>query len=208
MGTLNVNITKAKRTIPVDTDMIPEALVDIIWQLGLETLLNAKQTKIKVAKLEGDDLAKARSAAFAQAEKNLEDVYAGKVTKRQPKSAEASGVDRKVMTEAMRLARIAVRDEIKEQGLRIKAFTAAQITDFAKQYIEADPSILETAKANLETRTVTKKPKLALVEDPKLVAKLEAEKSDRKKEVSAKQAGKTVPHKSGAKPGKESHATH
>lgn len=207
MGTLNVNISKAKQAIAVDTDKIPEALVDIIWQLGLEVLLNAKQTKIKVAKLEGKDLSDAQSAAFAQAEKNLGDVYAGKVTKRQPKSQDTSGIDRKVMTEAMRLARIAVRDEIKEQGLRIKAFTSAQITDFAKQYIEADATILETAKANLETRTVVKKPKLSLVEDPKLVAKLDAEKAERKHEVSAKQAGKTVPHR-GAKPGKESHASH
>jgi len=119
------------------------------------------------------------------------------------------------MTEARRIARQIVKDQIKAAGEKVSHYTAKAITEAANGLIEADPTILETAKANLAAASKKvgdqAKAKAALAKagikvDPKLVAKAEAAKKEKKKEavpLSAKQAA--IPAKPQAK-GQRPHA--
>lgn len=206
---VQIKISKAAQSIPVDIDKLPQEIFNLAVMEGLQVLLNAKMSKITTAKLEGEALASARAAALAKAQENLAELYDGKATKRARAAAKADGVSREVMTEAMRLARAIVKDELRANNIRPSLVAASEITAAAKQVIEATPSIIEQARANLEGRTHIKPSvTLALKEDPKLVKAADEKKAAAKAErqLSAKQAGKVAPRRSAPKPGKESHA--
>jgi UDP-N-acetylglucosamine enolpyruvyl transferase len=130
------------------------------------------------------------------AEANVQDIYSGNV--KITGQAKAEKVTGKVMTEAMRLARNLVKDAMKANKIKISTVKASDITAAAKKFIEADPTIIESAKKNLAAReaTPTKVDIMSLIHvDPALVAKAEAKAAAAKadKPLSAKQAGKVAP---------------
>ena len=107
-----------------------------------------------------------------------------------------SGTTGAVMTEARRLAKALVKDEIKRKGLKVSHFEASEITKAANLYLESEmgAKLIEKAKANLAEREAIKLGEAiditsVISESPKLVAAAEAKKS-KSGTLSAKQAGK------------------
>lgn len=209
---MEVMITKAKRTLAVDTKLIedPATFADIFYR-GLAEVLNSGMSKIAVKDLEGDELEEAQAAAFAKAEQNWKALLAGEI---KPKGARGKGKASKIPTEvktvAMRLARDLVKDQIRADGGKPSQYKASDITKWAKDLLEADESLIEMAKAEIEARKATPmKISLAgLKPDAKLVAKAEEAKAKRKadKSLSATQAG--IPTRRKGKSGAATHTAH
>lgn len=206
MAILNIPVTKAgNQTIAVDTDSIPEDMYQLAMEEGLKVLLNKRMSKITTKGLEGDELTKAKDAALKVANENFEMLKASKLKRGRggAKSADGSKVPGVVMTEARRLAKEVVKNEIRAAGMKISHVEASEITKAANELLAQDPSFIETATANIEARkskVVSINIKGLVHESPKLVAKAEAAKAERKSTLSAKQAGKVAPRKAQAVP--------
>lgn len=201
MATLRVPVTKAGTTIEVNSDSLPEEAYKFVFEAGLKAVLNLGMSKILTKGLEGDKLAEAQAAALAKAQENLDNLLAGKIKKGRTTAKDANGnkVSGPVMTEARRLAKEVVKNEIRAAGMKISHVEASVITKAANELIAADPSYIEKATANLEARSTIKSAvdiKALVHESPKLVAKANAAKAERKTQLSAKQAGKVAPRKS------------
>lgn len=200
MAVLSVPIPKGGgATIDVDVDAIPQEAFSAIVLAGLEALLGKRMSKITgLTKLEGEDLAKAHEAAGKIAAENLSNIMANKVAAKRGK-AKADGVSREVKTEATRLAKAVVKDQIRAAGMKISHVAAKDITAAANELIANDPSYIETAKVNIEARshiTPAIDIKSLISESPALVAKAQAKSDANKAEgLSAKQAGKVKPAK-------------
>lgn len=207
MAIMKVPVTKGKDVVEIDTDSLPEAVYAEALLQGLKTLVNRGMSKITKAEL-GDD-ATVKTEAMVKAQKNVEDIMAGKV-KFSGKSAGKSKTSGAVNTEAMRIARNRVKDAMKAAGMKISYVKASDITAAAKELIAAEnaddaTSCIAQAKANLEARSATPMAidiKSLVHEDATLRAKGEAKKAEEKAErgLSAKQAGKVAPRKVKAKP--------
>ena len=200
MATLNVPITKAGSSLSIDTDALPEESFRAVVEAGLKALLNLGMSKILTKGLEGDQLSAAQAAALAKATENLENLKSGKVKKGRSTAKDANGnkVSGPVMTEARRLAKEVVKNEIRAAGMKISHIEASVITKAANELIAADPSFITKAQENLESRSTVKSAvdiKTLVHESPKLVAKAEKAKAERKTQLSAKQAGKVAPRK-------------
>lgn len=201
MATLNIPVTKAGSALSVDTDALPEEAFRAVVEAGLKALLNLGMSKILTKGLEGDKLSEAQAAALAKATENLDNLKAGKVKKGRATAKDANGnkVSGPVMTEARRLAKEVVKNEIRAAGMKISHIEASVITKAANELIAADPSFITKATENLEARSNVKSSvdiKSLVHESPKLVAKAEKAKAERKTQLSAKQAGKVAPRKS------------
>jgi len=210
MGIMNIKVTKANRTIAVDTSELPDEAYQFVLQKGLEALMNARMSKILTKDLEGDKLAEAQEAAAKIAEENLSNLKAGKISKGRGGTKDANGnkVSAVVMTEARRLAKEVVKNEIRAAGMKISHVEASVITKAANELIAADPSFIEQATANIEGRKAVKSAiNIAdlVHESPKLVAKAEKAKAERKSTLSIKQAGKVAPRKAKAAPEQVAH---
>ena len=200
MSTMNIKVTKAGKSLEVDLQELPDEAYQFVLQKGLEALLNARMSKVLTKDLEGEKLAEAQAAALKIAEENLSNLKAGKITKARGGAKDANGnkVAANVMTEARRLAKEVVKNEIRAAGMKISHVEASVITKAANELIAADPSFIENAKTNIEARSAVKSAiNIAdlVHESPKLVAKAEAAKAERKTQLSAKQAGKAAPRK-------------
>lgn len=201
---LVVPIAKGGASIEVFTRDLPDNVYQAALLLGLKDLLNRGMTKVKSPKnLQGEDKAKAQAAAMEIATKNAESLRAGKL----PRIAGVKTGDDKipgvVMTEARRLAKNLIKDEIKAAGGKISHYEAKDITAAANAYLETDEGkgLIEQAKANVEARTkvveakvpakseealAAVQSKLGLAVSAKKVA--EAEKAKAKK----KEAGESI----------------
>ena len=203
MTVVAIPITKGAASIDMDTEKLPEAVYFEALKLGLKELANRGMSKITVAKLEGDDLAKARAAAMEVAAKNAEKIMKGDIRFSGAKAA--TKVSGAVNTEAMRIARGIVKDTLKANNLKISHYKASEITVAAKALLaQDDGTILKTAEENLAKRSAPVEGKIdlkALIggmkEDPELVAKAEAAKAKKKETLSAKQAGMVAPRAKG-----------
>jgi hypothetical protein len=210
---MEVLITKAKRMLKVTPSMISEAMFEEIVYRGLADVLNSGMSKITVKDLEGEELAKAQDAAFAKSEDNLKTLMDGKVKHKGARGgASKSKVSREVTTEAMRLARDIIKDQIRADGGKPSHYKASDVSKWAKELLEADASYYTQAEANLEARK-TKPMAISLAglkPDASLVEKDEKRKAAAKpkagKQLSAKQAGMTAPPRS--KPKAEAHTAH
>jgi len=188
---MQVPVTKGKGTVTVDTETIPEPVYQEALALGLKVLANRGTSKItKTTYPKEDEL---HAAAMEAAEKQVVLINTGKIKfTGQKKAKGASGA---VMTEARRLARVIVKDELKSNGIKISHVEASEITKAANELLEAMPDLVEQAKANLAEREKKALPdgidisKLVKV-SPTLVAKAEEKKAKAKTTLSAKQAGK------------------
>lgn len=126
MAKLNIPITKGGASIEVDTDSMPESMYIMAMQEGLKVMLNKRMSKVTVAKLEGEKLAEAREAAMVIARKNYEEVMAG--TMKGGRVAGAAKISGVVMTEARRLAKEVVKNEIRATGLKVSHVEASAIS--------------------------------------------------------------------------------
>lgn len=183
-----------------DDPGIPDEVYAAALSLGFKDLLNRGMTKIKSFKnLSDAEKEGAKKAAMEVAEKNLANLRAGKL----PRMAGVKSTDDKipgvVMTEARRLAKNLIKDEIKAAGGKISHYEAKDITAAANAYLETEEgkALLVQAQANVEARTkaVEAKPaatledlqaKLKIAASPKKVAKAE------EKKAAAKAAGNAV----------------
>jgi hypothetical protein len=197
MAKVNVPVTKSKGFVEIETDNLPDEVYKEALLQGLKVLVNRGMSKITKADI--PDEATFKAEAQAKAEKNVEDIYAGKVRITGGKAKKASGV---VMTEARRLAKNLVKDAMKSAGIKISHVEASEITKAANALLDEDPSIIEQAKANVEAREKQVEgegDKLASIVgsisiSQKKVAAAEAKRA-KGGTLSAKQAGKTAKHK-------------
>lgn len=203
MAILKIPVTKAgNRAIDIDTDVdLNDEMFRLALEEGLKVLMNKRMSKVPAQKgLEGKALTDAQDSAYAIAQENYESLKAGKLRKGRAATTTADGkkVSGVILTEARRLAKEVVKNEIKNAGMKVSHVAASDITKAANALIEADPSFIEQATANIEARSHVKA-KLdiaALVhESPKLVAAAEKAKAERKTQLSVKQAGKAAPRK-------------
>lgn len=196
-NTIKIPIVKGKDVLEIDIDKLPDAVYKEVLLQGLKTIMNRGMSKVTVGNL-GDE-EKVKAEAMVQAQKNLAALYEGKVRITGGKGK--SGVTGAVKTEALRLARNVIKDEIKKQGGKISHYKASEITEAAKAFLETDggKSLIDMAKKAVEARS--KKAAevgsdltgalAGLKEDPELVAKANA-KTKKGGTLSAKQAGMTA----------------
>lgn len=201
MAILSVPITKGKANIDIELDDIPLEVYQEALLQGLKVLLNRGASKITKETYPVE--AELQAAAMVKAQEQVELVKTSKIKFTGGKSkSKASGA---VMTEARRLAKNIIKDEMKRAGLKISHVEPKEITAAANALLEADPSIIETAKVNLEARQATPVKldiKSLIKESPTLIKKAEDKKAKDKanRPLSAKQAGKVAP-RAKAKPG-------
>lgn len=192
--------------VEVDTANLPDAVYREALMQGLKAI--AERGMSKLTKEAYPDEAERKAAIKAKAEANVQDMYAGKTKVTGAVAVKkASGAEQ---TEAMRLARNLVKDAMKANSIKISHVKASEITSAAKLLLAQDPSILETAKANLAARAAAPAQidiKALIKVDPVLVAKAEAEKAKKKAEkpLSKTQAGKVAP-RAKAKPAQTANA--
>lgn len=198
MAVLNIPVVKGKSAIEVDTDLLNDDVMQEIVTQGLKVLLNRGTSKI--TKETYPDAEALKSAALAKAAEQLEMLKEGKVKKSKAVGGKVPAV---VMTEARRIARNMVKDDIKRNGGKISHYPASEITKAANALIDADKSIIEMAQQAITAREAAPlaiKVSELIHESPELVAKAEQRKAEAKANapLSAKQAGKVAPRKRAA----------
>lgn len=190
-----VPVVKGKGTIEIDTSMLPDEVYREALLQGLKVLANRGTSKVTKTTYPVEAELKTKAMEVAEAQKQA--MYEGKI--KLTGGAKASGkVTGAVKTEAMRLARNLVKDELKRQKLKVSHYPASAITAYAKQVLENDPELIKMAEKNIADREA--KPVnidvSAIKPSADLVAKAEAkkakEKADKAGQLSAKQAGMTV----------------
>ncbi len=210
MATYQIPVTKAKDTVAIDTDSLPTEVYAEALKLGLKELVNRGMSKI--TKSAHPDEAELKAKALEQAQANVEAINSGKIRFAGGAAKKASGA---VMTEARRLAKNVIKDEMKKAGLKISHVDASEITkaanallasDQGKQFIEAAEAELklrEEAKAQIEGAADAPLSSIlagiAINPDKKVKAEAAAakKKADKKPsasgQLSAKQAAKVAP---------------
>ena len=177
---LNIPITKGKTTLQVNVDDIPDDVYTEVIMQGLKVLLNRGMSKVTKETYPKPEEMKAKALEVAEAQLELVKTSKIKFTGGKKKSG-ATGA---VMTEARRLAKALVKDELKRAGIKISHVEASEITKAANLYLESEngAALVEKAKANLaerekvsigDTIDVTK----VIAISPELVAKANAKKA-------------------------------
>ena len=195
---MSIPITKAGKNanLTVDVSLLSEEMYALCLAEGLKSILNSRMSKVgPVTKYEKEgnteELAKANATAMKIAEENLNNLMTGEIKAKAKKSA--SGLDRSVLTEARRIARDIVKNQIRAAGGKPSHYPASEITKAADAFIASDPSIVEDAKAALAKRSENKPSvdiSTLIKESPTLVAKAKAKSEANKAPgLSAKQAG-------------------
>ena len=203
-------------TLDVDTSKFNNDVYKAIFVAGLEAIVNkVGMSKLMpgITKLEGEEREKRTKEIREVAEKTVQAMYAGSI-KGATKAKKASGA---VETEALRLAKNMAKDVIRANGQKVGAYSAKEITAFAKVVLERNRgSLIAAAEKNLAERAgavdALKMPGLAEVfgakasseevkAKPKSPPKRKAKEGEGKV-LSAAQAGKVAPRQ---KPGHSAH---
>ena len=184
--------------------VVEEGLTSLINKVGMSKLLPG------ISKLEGEAKNQAIDRVRERAEQTVRELYAGTLEVRGKTKKAANNA---VEVEALRLAKLMAKQIIKDSGQRVGAYTAKELTVFAKAVLERNPSLRAQAEKNLSERAVVaegiKAPSLESIfgdkaNDPANKAKPKAPPKKAKGEpISAKQASMAAPRQ---KPG--SHVTH
>lgn len=196
---LKIPVVKGKDTIDIFTDKLPDHVYREAMFQGLKVLINRSMSKITKTTYPKEDELKA--AALAKAAEVLEALYAGKIRVTGAKADKVSGA---VMTEARRLARNMVKDEMKRQGIKVSYVDSKDITAAANTLIAENPSIIEEAKKSIEARDakasqvakalagVAKSIPINAAKQKKIEDKKAEAKAQAKQQLSAMQAGKVA----------------
>jgi hypothetical protein len=202
---MEVTVTKAKRKLKVDTQQFSEATFAKIFQLGLKTALDKGNSKFKTKDLEGDALAAVQNEAYAAAEEHLQALYKDEYRFVGERGSAATKVPLEIRNEALRLAKSAITQQIKDDGGKISHYAKSDITKWAKELLEADSGYFKLAEEALAARKATplKISLSGLKPNEKLVKAAEEKKAKAKKDkptLSAKQASMPAVRQKGAKP--------
>lgn len=183
---IKVPVVKGKSYLEVRPNDMPEHVYREIILQGMKVLLNRGQTKItKGAYPEPEDL---KAAAMEAAEQTLANMYDGKI--RVTGGAKSDKIPREVMTEARRIARNLVKEELKRAGVKVSYVESSEITKAANALLATEPSIIKEAQEEVERRAKSKV-KIDIGSIPlseKRMKAAEAKKAD--KNVSMAKAGK------------------
>lgn len=204
-------------TIMIDGRKFSDEVYRAIFTEGLNAIVNkVGMSKLMpgITKLEGEERAKRTEEVRKVAEKTVEAMYAGSI-KGATKAKKASGA---VETEALRLAKNMAKDVIRANGQKVGAYSAKEITAFAKVVLDRNrASLIAAAEKNLAERAgaaeALKMPGLAEVfgakasseevkAKPRVPPKRKAKEGEDKAPLSAAQAGKVKPR---AKPAHTAH---
>lgn len=145
VGEVECNISKLHDSAYMQA--LIEGVTSLVNSVGMSKILPG------VTKLTGTEREERVKAILKQATQNVEALYKGTISKR-GKAVKTSGAEQ---TEAMRLAKGMVKDLIREQGQKIGAYSAKEITEAAKKVLEANPKLYDTARKNLEARAAETK---------------------------------------------------
>lgn len=213
MAIFAVPVTKAKGVVEIDTGNVPEDVYrEAVFQ-GLKVLVNRGASTLKKEDFNDDEAY--RAAATEVANKQVAAILAGDIKPSgAPKTVKAS---RDVMVEARRLAKEMVKDYIRNvMKQRPSHYSPKEMTRLTERVLQDQPSIIETARANIEARTA--KPLeinlgTDLAPDPARVEKAKATAAARAKKnkttdagtLSATQAGKAKPRAKGDAPRPQAH---
>lgn len=183
---IKVPVVKGKSYLEVAPNDLPEHVYREVILQGLKVLLNRGQTKItKGAYPEPEDL---KAAAMEAAETTLANMYEGKI--RVTGGAKSDKIPREVMTEARRIARNLVKEELKKAGVKVSYVESSEITKAANALLATEPSIIKEAQEEVEKRAKSKI-KIDIGAIPLSEKKVKAAESKRAdKTVSAAKAGK------------------
>lgn len=143
-------------SVEVQVGNLPDDVYKMVMAEGLKAIINAVgMSKILpgVTKLEGKAKEERIAAIMNQANANVKSLYDGTI-KKGGKKAKTSGA---VATEAMRLAKMLVKDHIRNSGQKIGAYSAKEITEAAKKVLEGNPRLVQQAEANLAERAAEAK---------------------------------------------------
>ena len=201
-----IKIAKAKQEIEVEFDTLPPAIKAYVVEQGLSKLLNAATAKITKANTgpaekDGKTLTAEENiaaSAMALAEKKLESLQAGKMVARTKKAGD-SKVDREVLVEARRQAKLIVKAKLKAANKKISDYTAKALTEAANVYLESHPELIADAQAAInEASKHAASAELdvaAIPVDPDKIKANEEKKAKAKAATAAKNAGKPGPQK-------------
>lgn len=190
-----------------EVDFIPSkvedmAVYEFIFMTGVETIVNKLgMSKISagLTKLDGEEKAKAIAAVVEQALKTVQAMYDGDLKGAKATSKRTGAVQ----TEAMRLAKALVKQELRNAGYKLSSFDAKELTSFAKDVLKDNADLYKTAEENLKARAALPVKGLNVgamlgerVNDESLKAKPKVPpkpKAKAKDVISAAQAGKVQP---------------
>ncbi len=190
---VSVHIAKGKASLDVDISKLPDDVYNEIIQKGLQSVLGRGMTEIKTAGLEGSELEKAQNAAMEIAQANLDKCYAGEIRLMATKRTKVKGKER---TEALRIAKQIVKDQMKAEGLKVSHYSAKEITLAAEEVLADNPQILEEAKSAIAKREKEAKEvvkidlKSKMKADPKKVEAAKKKAAQAKAATAAKQRTK------------------
>ena len=186
---LKVPVVKGKSYVEIDTSQLPDHVYREALLQGLKVLVNRGQTQITKATYA--EPAKLQEKAMEVAEATLENMYAGKI-RIMGGASKSDKVPREVMTEARRIARNLVKEELKRSGVKVSYVESSEITKAANTLLAADPDIIKQAQDEVEKRA-QKKVKIDIASIPISQKKMKAAE-DRKadKTLSAAKSGKVA----------------
>lgn len=201
MTMLRIPVTKGKGHVEIDSDAILEDVFTEAVKLGLKELVNRGMSKITKANI--PDETQRQSEAMLKAEENVKGIMAGKIRFSTGAVRKASGA---IMTEARRLAKALIKDEMKRAGIKVSHVDAKEITAAANELLsnaDMGPQLMKEAEENLEARKkvpvgekIDIKSLIRINPDKKAKAEAKA-KANKAEGLSAKQAA--IPTKSKGK---------
>lgn len=175
---LRIPVVKGKTYLELIPDEMPIHVYTEALVLGFKQILNRGQTKVTKEAYPEPEALKAKAMEIAEA--TLENMYAGKI-RVAGGSAKSDKVPREIMTEARRIARNLVKEELKRSGVKVSYIESSEITKAANALLASDPDILVQAEEEVEKRA-SKKVKIDISTIPvseKKVKAAEARKADK-----------------------------
>jgi hypothetical protein len=192
--------------VSLNISTLPDEAYQAIVQAGAEAFIHKANGATKaitgVTKASGEDLAERQKVIREAAEKTKEQLEAGIVPGASRKGPKASGAE---AIEAMRLAKMMLKDLIRASGQKIGAYSAKEQTAAAKVILERNPDLLELAKKNIAQRAADAKGVKALDLKGLFGAKADSEEvkaKPKKPPAKAKKANDGKPTLSAATAGK------
>ncbi len=173
--------------VEVCYDDLPEDVLKAILIAGCKVYLNQGMSKITGTKTNAS-----REAAMEIAAAKLQALYEGKI--RMP-SGVRSKISGAVKTEAMRIARLIIKDALKAAGEKVSHYAAKEISALAKELVEGEQGkdILAQAQAAISERTEKEKNLKGVIDLSKIkpdatLVKKSKERAERSKKPPAKPA--------------------
>lgn len=204
MAVFSIPVVKAKGKfveINTDADGFPDAIYEYALLIGLKAIVNRGTSTLKRENFPSADAFEIEALAIA--ERQVADIYEGKTRLVGAKSKAAKSAVGAEMTEALRLAKIECKAQVKAMGkVAISKVKAAEWTKAATAMVNADPDLwLSAARASLSAtavRPVKGTDFLSTIQEDKTLSAKAAEKkatakAEREAKAAAKAKGKTPP---------------